>query len=44
MKLETALATALVLAMTSWTQEFFPKEAHTLNWGKVSHMPLGYLH
>lgn len=36
-----ALAIALVLAVVSWTQEFFPKEAQTLNWSKVSHMPLG---
>ncbi|KAK7799725.1 hypothetical protein U0070_010732, partial [Myodes glareolus] len=35
MKLEMALATALALAVLSWTQEFFPKEAHTLNWGKL---------
>lgn len=35
MKLETALAIALVLAVASWTQDFFPKEAHNLNWGKV---------
>lgn len=41
MKLEMALAIALVLAVVSWTQEFFPKEAQTLNWSKVSHMPLG---
>lgn len=36
-----ALATALALAVVSWTEEFFPKEAHTLNWGKVSLMPPG---
>ncbi|XP_052578392.1 epididymal-specific lipocalin-10 [Peromyscus californicus insignis] len=36
MKLEMALAIVLVLAVVSWTQEFFPKEAHTLNWGKFS--------
>ncbi|XP_005083730.2 epididymal-specific lipocalin-10 isoform X2 [Mesocricetus auratus] len=36
MKLEVALATALVLAVASWTQEFFPKEAQSLNWGKFS--------
>ncbi|XP_036039265.1 epididymal-specific lipocalin-10 [Onychomys torridus] len=36
MKLESALAIVLVLAVASWTQEFFPKEAHTLNWGKFS--------
>ncbi|XP_008840147.1 epididymal-specific lipocalin-10 [Nannospalax galili] len=36
MKLELALAIALVLAVGSWTQEFFPKEAHALNWGKFS--------
>ncbi|CAO2598299.1 Epididymal-specific lipocalin-10 [Lemmus lemmus] len=36
MKLEMALATTLALAVVSWTQEFFPKEAHTLNWGKFS--------
>lgn len=41
MKLEMALAIALVLAVVSWTQEFFPKEAQTLNWSKVSRMPLG---
>lgn len=41
MKLETALAIALVLAVASWTQEFFPKEAQTLNWSKVSPTPLG---
>ena len=41
MMLEMALATALALAVLSWTQEFFPKEAHTLNWGKVSLMPPG---
>ncbi|XP_051022270.1 epididymal-specific lipocalin-10 [Acomys russatus] len=34
MKLAMALATTLV--MVSWTQEFFPKEAHSLNWGKFS--------
>lgn len=38
-----ALATTLVLAVVSWTQEFFPTEAHSLNWGKVSHMPLSVL-
>nr|XP_021496729.1 epididymal-specific lipocalin-10 [Meriones unguiculatus] len=36
MKLEMALAIALVLAVASWTQDFFPKEAHNLNWGKFS--------
>ncbi|XP_031229186.1 epididymal-specific lipocalin-10 [Mastomys coucha] len=36
MKLEMALAIALVLAVVSWTQEFFPKEAQTLNWSKFS--------
>ncbi|XP_028724702.1 epididymal-specific lipocalin-10 [Peromyscus leucopus] len=36
MKLETGPAIVLVLAVASWTQEFFPKEAQTLNWGKFS--------
>ncbi|NP_828875.1 epididymal-specific lipocalin-10 precursor [Mus musculus] len=36
MKLEMALSIALALAVVSWTQEFFPKEAQTLNWSKFS--------
>lgn len=41
MKLEMALAIVLVLAEVSWTQEFLPKKAQTLNWSKVRRLPLG---
>lgn len=39
MELELALAITLVLAVGSWTQEVFPKEAQTLNWNKVRPRP-----
>jgi hypothetical protein len=35
------LALALVLAVGSQPLDHFPKEAHSLNWGKVSYMPAG---